>query len=60
MKKVAKRDFAAITLRNKINDTVIKGKMLEMQDIEGKQFYVVEVNGRVVKLAKDGHSVQRS
>lgn len=59
MKKVMKRDFTAITLRNKINDSTIKGKMIEMQDIEGKQFYVVEVNGRVVKLAKDGHTVQR-
>lgn len=59
MKKVMKRDFTTITLRNKINDSTIKGKMIEMQDIEGKQFYVVEVNGRVVKLAKDGHTVQR-
>lgn len=46
-----------ITLKNIFNNTDFVGDIINEEEIEGKGFYVLKVNNRVYKLAKDAHTL---
>jgi hypothetical protein len=48
-----------ITLYNRLNNEKITGELINNDEIEGKQFYVVKVNSRVLRFAKDAYSPKR-
>ena len=47
------------TLVNRFNNEQITGDLINEDEIEGKKFYVLRVNGRVLKLAKDAYSQKK-
>lgn len=46
-------------LYNRLNNEQITGDLVNEDVIEGKQFYVMRVGGRLLKLAKDAYSPKR-
>jgi len=48
-----------ITLKNIFNNTDFCGDIINEEEIEGKGFYVLRVNNRIYKLAKDAHILQK-
>lgn len=50
------RKVTTIVLCSRMNNEVVRGTLIDIQEIEGKMFYVIEQNGRIIKLAKDGYS----
>lgn len=60
MSKPTYKKSTVVVLCNKINNDVVRGTLLDTQDIDGKLFYVIEQNGRIIKLAKDSYSTVRS
>jgi hypothetical protein len=55
-KFTAKPNF---TLYNRINNEQIAGDLINEDEIEGKQFYVMRVGTRLLKLAKDAYSPKK-
>lgn len=47
------------TLYNHLNNESLTGDLVNEDEIEGKKFYVMRVNGRTLKLAKDSYSPKR-
>lgn len=47
------------TLYNHLNNESLTGDLVNEDEIEGKKFYVLRVNGRVLKLAKDSYSPKK-
>jgi hypothetical protein len=46
--------------KNKINEVSYVGDIINEEEIEGKGYYVVKINGRVQKLAKEGFVITRN
>jgi hypothetical protein len=51
-----KNSSSMIILRNRMNNELVRGVLLDTQEIDGKSFYVINHNGRNIKLAKDGYA----
>ena len=51
-----KNSSSMIILRNRMNNELVRGVLLDTQEIDGKSFYVINHNGRTIKLAKDGYA----
>lgn len=49
----------SVKLKNKLNGQLIVGDIINEEEIDGKPFWVVKTNGRVLKLAKDAYSVMK-
>ena len=47
------------TLYNHLNNEPMTGDLINEDEIEGKKFYVMRINGRVLKLAKDSYSPKK-
>ena len=47
------------TLYNHFNNESLTGDLINEDDIEGKKFYVMRINGRVLKFAKDSYSPKK-
>jgi hypothetical protein len=47
------------TLYNRLNNEQIAGDLVNEDEIEGKQFYVMRVGTRLLKLAKDAYSPKK-
>jgi hypothetical protein len=47
------------TLYNHFTNESLTGDLINEDDIEGKKFYVMRINGRVLKFAKDSYSPKR-
>jgi hypothetical protein len=47
------------TVYNCFNNEKITGDLINTDEIEGKHFFVMMVNGRMLKLAKDAYSPKR-
>ena len=48
-------------LKNRLNNEVIVGDIINEEEIEGSSFFVVRTSkGNVVKLTKDAYSIQRT
>ena len=47
------------TLYNHLNNESLTGDLINEDEIEGKKFYVMRINGRVLKLAKDSYSPKK-
>jgi hypothetical protein len=43
------------TVVNHLTNEVITGDLINEDEIEGKKFYVMRINGRVLKLAKEAY-----
>ena len=48
-----------VTLKNALNSGDIKGDIINEEEIEGRQFYVVRSNNRVFKVAKDAYYLRK-
>lgn len=48
-----------VILYNRLNSEQIAGDLVNEDEIEGKQFYVMRVNGRLLKLAKDAYTTKK-
>jgi hypothetical protein len=49
-----------VLFKNKINEVSYVGDIINEEEIEGKGYYVVKINGRVQKLAKEGFVITRN
>lgn len=49
-----------VLLKNALTNEVVKVDILRDDEIEGKKFWIVKMNQRVLLLAKDAYSVVRS
>lgn len=49
-----------IRLKNNFTNEVTRGDIVDEEYIDGKQFYVVRVGPRLIKLSKDGHTLLRT
>lgn len=47
-------------LFNRLNNEQITGDLVNEDEIDGKQFYVLRVGPRYLKLAKDAYTPKRS
>lgn len=48
-------------LKNRLNNEVIIGDIINEEDIEGTRYFVVRtLRGNVVKLTKDAYTLQKS
>lgn len=47
------------TLYNILNNESLTGVLINEEMIDEKKFYVMKVNGRVLKLAKDSYSPKK-
>ena len=47
----------SVQLKNRFNNELTSGNLVEMTVIDGKEFFVLEFNGRLIKLAKDGYTI---
>lgn len=48
-----------VSLKNKFNNDIVKCDIINEDVIEGKLYFVVRQNNRVVKYAKDSYSLVR-
>lgn len=48
-----------VILYNRLNNEPVAGDIVNEDEIEGKQFYVMRVNGRLLKLAKDAYTSKK-
>lgn len=46
------------TLKNRLNNELFTGDIINEESIEGKMFFVVRKEGRIFKFNKDSFSVQ--
>lgn len=49
----------AVKLKNRLNNQVIVGDIINEEEIDGKQFWVIRTNDRVLKLAKDAYTMSK-
>lgn len=49
-----------VLLKNALTNEVVKVDILRDDEIEGKKFWIVRMNQRVLLMAKDAYSVVRS
>lgn len=54
---VVKQNFI---LFNRLNNEQITGDLVNEDEIDGKQFYVLKVGPRMLKLAKDAYTPKRN
>ena len=54
---VVKQNFI---LFNRLNNEQITGDLVNEYEIDGKQFYVLKVGTRMLKLAKDAYTPKRN
>lgn len=47
-----------VQFKNKLNGELVVGDIINEEDIEGKQFWVVLSNKRPLKIAKDAYTIQ--
>jgi hypothetical protein len=47
-----------VRLRNKFNNEVVSGDVVNEEEIEGKLFWVIKQNARTMKLAKEAYVLQ--
>lgn len=47
-----------VKLRNKFNNEVVAGDVVNEEEIEGKLFWVIKQNARMLKLAKEAYVLQ--
>jgi hypothetical protein len=47
-----------VRLRNKFNNEVVAGDVVNEEEIEGKLFWVIKQNARTMKLAKEAYVLQ--
>lgn len=47
------------TVFNHLTNESMTGDLINEDEIDGKKFYVMRINGRVLKLAKDAYSPKR-
>lgn len=47
------------TLYNCLTNEAVTGDLINEDEIEGKKFYVMRINARVLKLAKDAYSPKK-
>lgn len=48
-----------VTLKNRFNSDTVQCDIINEDSIDGKLYYVVRQNGRVVKYSKESFSVMR-
>lgn len=59
--RVKYRKILNAKLKNRLNNEVIVGDVINEEEIEGTRYFVVRtVKGNVVKLTKDAYSLQKS
>lgn len=49
-----------VKLTNRVTGEEMLGDILGDDHIDGKPFWIVQVNGRLFKLAKEGYNLKRS
>ncbi len=49
-----------VTLFNRLNNEQFTGDLVNEDEIEGKQFFVLRVGPRMMKLAKDAYTMKKS
>lgn len=49
-----------VRLRNKFNNEIIAGDIVNEEEIEGKFFWILKQNARTMKLAKEAYVIQNS
>ena len=49
-----------VRLKNNVTNEVTNGDIVNEEEIEGKQFYVVRVGPRYLKLSKEGFSLMKT
>lgn len=47
-----------VKLKNKFNNEIVTGDIVNEEDIEGKTFWVIKQNARLMKLAKEAYVLQ--
>lgn len=60
MKKFQKSQYNVkfdVVFKNKINNEIIIGDVINEEEIDGKHFFVVKNGQRSYKLAKEGYSI---
>ena len=59
--RVKYRKILNAKLKNRLNNEVIVGDVINEEEIDGTRYFVVRtVKGNVVKLTKDAYSLQKS
>lgn len=48
-----------ITLKNRLNNQMIVGDIINEEEIDGKHFWVIKSNNRTLKLAKDAYTMSK-
>jgi len=49
-----------VKFKNRMNEISYVGDIINEEEIEGKGYYVVKINGRVQKLAKEAFIITRN
>jgi hypothetical protein len=49
-----------VRLKNNFTNEVTRGDIVDEEYIDGKQFYVVKVGPRLLKLSKDGYTLLKT
>lgn len=49
-----------VRLKNNITNEVTRGDIVDEEYIDGKQFYVVKVGPRLLKLSKEGYTLLKT
>lgn len=57
MQTTARTPQRQIVLRNRFTNDLVAGLLMDTQEIDGKPFFVINQNGRTMKLAKDGYTI---
>jgi len=59
MKKHTFKRVFNVTLKNRYNSETIKGDIINEDTIEGRAYYVLQVNNRTIKCAKESYTIQK-
>lgn len=59
MKRHTFKRIVNVTLKNRYNSETIKGDIINEDTIEGRSYYVLQVNNRTIKCAKESYSIQK-
>lgn len=46
-----------VTLKNRLNNELFSGDIINEENIDGKNFYVLKTNGRFFKFNKDSYTI---
>ena len=51
--------IVGVTLKNRYNSEIIKGDIINEDTIDGRVYYVMQVNNRTIKCAKESYTITK-